>query len=264
MAPGEALALDHAPFDALLRRFVVGDRVDYAGLAKERSALDAYVRSLAGTPASELSSRGPRERMAFWLNAYNAITLQQVVANYPLTRLERTAADAPASSIRQIPSVWDVKHAVAGRSLSLNDIEHAVLRKEFRDARIHFGLNCASVGCPPLRPEAFAAERLDAQLDEQARAFVADSRRNRIEPGRVQLSRIFEWFGEDFGGEQAFDGTGANPAAVLRFLVAHATGKAREVLAQATPAEVSYLDYDWQLNDAASAAVDAAKLRSTK
>lgn len=239
---------DHGAFDALLRRHVHGAFVDYAALALEKDVLEAYVTTLAASSPAELEKLPRAERMAFWINAYNAFTLRAIVRHYPIQSSFLRSVAFPENSIRQIPDVWDEKHRVAGADLSLNEIEHSILRPQFRDARVHFAVNCASIGCPPLRAEAFVGDKLEEQLDQQTRAFLRDSERNQI-GDRVRLSQIFDWFGKDFGGEGAFEENGSAPAAVLKYLQPFATDEQRRILENTDPDDLSYLDYDWTLND---------------
>jgi hypothetical protein len=246
--PGLGLAADtpapfdhsHAAWDALLREHVVGGDLDYAALKADRKAFDAYLARLAAVTPEELSGWSREQRFAFWINAYNAFTVQKVIDHYPLKSIRdldgalsiRTVFDSEFIPLRRLhPKGKD-------DDLSLNDIEHAILRERFRDARVHTAINCASRSCPPLRAEAFVAERLDEQLDEQMRAFVADETRNRIEIGakEIALSEIFKWFSEDFER----DGGSVREYVALR--------APAEKAATVRAARIRYLDYDWQLN----------------
>jgi hypothetical protein len=210
----------HAPLDPLLQRYVDDDgRVAYRDLAQHDSAaLDAYLAALA---AADPSPWPPPEQIAFWVNAYNAHVLRGVLDGY---RAESFFGRMRFFSFYEFP--------VAGRSRSLDDIEHEILRKQFEEPRIHFALVCASTSCPKLRREAYRGPRLDAQLDEQARRFLDDPRRNRFGPGdAVALSSIFKWFGEDFD-----KAAGSVSAFVRRYRTVPATPR------------IEYLDYDWTLN----------------
>jgi hypothetical protein len=231
---------DHSAFDALLKKYVKGDRVDYAALKKGREPLDAYVGRLAALPAADLAAMPRADRFAFWIDAYNALTLQTIVDHYPI-RAGLALNPWPKNSIRQIDGAWTAQHTVASRSVSLDDIENKILRPEFKDPRVHAAINCASLGCPPLRAEAFTGEKLQAQLDDNFERFLADRRRNVIDPGGegLKISQIFDWFKDDFGGA----------AGVLDFLRKHAPEGVRAKLAGVKPAAIHYLDYDWTLND---------------
>lgn len=227
-----ARAFDHAPFDRILKDHVSEGRVDYAAL-KHDARLGSYLDALAAADVAALGTRN--EQLAFWINAYNAYTLKLIVDHYPV------------KSIRDIPhpeveSSWDLPLArVAGRQLSLNAIEHTILRGELKEPRIHYAVVCAAVSCPPLRTEAFVAERLDAQLRDQAERFLATWNRFDPQTRRAEISQIFKWFASDFGGE---------PASVLRALAPYAPARVQASLAaDADRWTVTYLDYDWALNE---------------
>lgn len=227
----------HAAFDALLARHVHGDVVDYAGLGADRAALQDYLATLARTDPDALDRAG---RMALWINAYNAFTLELVLRELP-----------GLESIKDIPSgrrwegrLWDV----GGTRYSLDQIEHEILRP-MGDARVHFAINCASQSCPALADEAYLPQTLDSQLDAAGRAFLADPERGlRFGDERglfgtshvLRLSRIFDWFEDDFER----DGTRLD--FVLRFAPERAVAYVRE---HRDDLDVEFLDYDWSLND---------------
>ena len=211
-------APSHAAFDALLRRYVSpSGAVDYRGLKTEHAALESYLQTLsADTPTDDWTRD---EALAYWINAYNAATLDLVLDNYPLASIKDLDGGNP----------WDVKRVRLGdKTYSLNGIENDVIRPRFREPRIHFAVNCAAKGCPPLRNEAYTAERLDAQLREQTREFLRDDAYNRVAGDRVTLSPIFDWYGADFGDVAAY---------VSRY---------RDDVA--ADSEVVYGTYDWSLN----------------
>lgn len=218
----------YAPLDRLLKARVKDGVVDYAGLAKEKKALDEYLKALA---AADLGPMGRDERLAFWINAYNAFTLKLVLENRPGLK-----------SIRDLEDPWKRKRwKVAGATYSLDAIENEVIRKRFAEPRIHFALVCAAVSCPPLRAEAYVADRLDEQLDDQARAFLRDPKRGfRRGAGKVYLSKLFDWYRKDFekGGATVVD-------FVLPFL---ADEDRRWVKANRDGLAVEFLPYDWSLN----------------
>ncbi|MBM4015995.1 MAG: DUF547 domain-containing protein [Planctomycetes bacterium] len=251
-APGDAAVapFDHADWDALLKQHGKGDRVDYAALKADRTALDAYCQRIAQFPADALAKLPRPAQMAFWINAYNAITLKTIIDHYPIKASGLSALRFPSSSIRQLDDPWGRKHTVAGAERSLDDLEHKILRAEWKDPRIHAAVNCASVGCPPLRLEAFTADQLEAQLDEQMRHFVADPERNTVDPARkkIELSSIFKWFGEDFGTQQK---GAAGERALLTFLEQWGPAEWKPFLATFDPDDVDFRDYDWTLNDVA-------------
>jgi Protein of unknown function, DUF547 len=214
-------------WDALLKQFVnMRHRVDYAGLKKYGAQrLNEYIVSL-GRPGS--LSLSPNEKKAQLINAYNAFTIQWVVENYPIKSIWST--DSPFTAAR---------HRLGGKMVSLNEIESQL--RAMGDPRIHAALVCAARSCPPLRREAYVASRLDDQLDENVREWLANPALNRFEPskGKAIISPIFEWYRKDFdsypGGLQGFLGKYAPPDVIKEL------GDKK--------LEVSYLTYDWGLND---------------
>jgi len=247
----EKLAFDHryAAWDALLKRHVVWlpgelqSRVKYADLARDKAALDAVLASWSALPADRFAAFSREQRMAFLINAYNGFTLALVLTRYP-------GLDSIKDLGSLLQSPWKKKFfSLLGQERHLDWIEHEELRARYRDPRIHAALVCASIGCPALRNEAFTAERLEAQLDDGLRRFLADSTRNRYANGRLEVSQIFKWFREDFEkGDQGFhrlDDLWARYAAVL------GRTAAEQARLKAGGVPLGYLDYDWKLNDAA-------------
>lgn len=236
---GNCSAFDHAhdAWTALLRRFVHDASVDYAGLkARGEPALDRYLDSLASVPLDCYASWTREQRLAFWINAYNAYTVRLILDHYPVTSI-RSIGWLPGSAfrIRFIPM-----DRLEGKELSLDDIEHGVIRLRFGDARVHFALVCASKGCPPLRTEAYRSADLGRQLDQQARAFINDPTKNRYDASErvLRLSSIFKWFGEDF--ERA-------AGSVRRFVARYGKGPMGRA-ARDPGVRIEFLDYDWSLN----------------
>lgn len=257
-ASGQAASeeFSHALYDQVLKEYVVDGRVDYARLKGNRSGLDRYVASLAELKPRIYEAWDGPTKIAFWINAYNAITLKVVLNRYPIRRsLSPGGLVFPADSIRQIPGAWDrITHPVMGRPMTLDEIEHGVLRKEFQEPRIHAALVCAAKGCPPLRSEAYEGERLEGQLEDQARRFLSDPAKLRIDRRErvVRLSPIFQWFGQDFlkvheppGG---FTGHADVERAVLVFVSRHVKSDDQSFL-KAGNYRVVYSGYDWSLNE---------------
>ena len=235
---GPALAFDHshAPLDQLLRAHVREGLVNYGSLSADRAQMDAYVGSLAAVDGTELAEFSREEAMAFWINAYNALTLKVILDHVPV------------GSIRDIDGAWDaIQHDVAGRSLTLNEIEHQILRKLYADARLHMVLVCAARSCPKLHDGAFTPSNLNQRLDEASVGFVSDERRNRFDRDRNELavSKIFEWYGSDFVGQYAAAGDGEDVHAAIRGFFATYL---EEPAASSSDVTVTYLDYDWSLN----------------
>ncbi|MFQ5538096.1 MAG: DUF547 domain-containing protein, partial [Gemmatimonadota bacterium] len=247
-APLRAQALpDPATFTAVLSEVVTPEGVRYTLLKRRRAGLDRYLELLARTPAGAVEKASKNERLAFWINAYNACMLRLVVDHYPirrnrglLSRLKNTVADRPANSVWQIEDVFTRPHcSVAGALRSQDEIEHQIIRP-MGDPRIHFAVNCAARSCPPLWPEAYAGPRLDAQLDRAVRALVRDPRHFRGDPARkvVRLNKVMDWFKEDFGGEEG----------LRTFLAPYAPPPAAALLRDPAT-RIEFFDYDWTLND---------------
>lgn len=235
----------------------VNDRgmVNYRGLKANSGDLDAFAASLSLVNPAEFDSWSDQQKIAFWINAYNALTLEAIIRNYPIESSLVRSIVYPKNSIRQIPGVWDnLRFVVAGREITLNEIEHGALRSRFNEPRIHVALVCAAMSCPPLRNEPYAPENLDRQLDDQARTFLHSLRDLRIDRGeaRVYLSPIFKWFGEDFiktyGTSDKFGGKSDAERAVLNFISRYVSEADRDFLLHARY-KIEYLDYDWSLNE---------------
>ena len=250
LARAQAFDASHAAWTALLKKHVLllrngqASQVRYAGFTADRAALKAYLDSLSAVSAASFDGWGKPQQMAFLINAYNAFTVELILTRYP--KLE---------SIKDLGSLfsspWKPKWIpLLGDKLSLDDIEHGRLRVRGRydDPRIHFAVNCASVGCPMLREEAYVGDRLDPQLDEQAQRFLADRTRNRYAGGRLEVSKIFDWYGEDF--RLGHKGITSLPAFLARHADALADAPAERERIRAQKAELGFLDYDWKLNDA--------------
>ncbi len=235
----------HRLWDALLKKHVVvldggrASQVDYAGMARERADLQRYLGSLSGVPQSQLEAWSRAEKMAFLINAYNAFTIEKVLMRYPAIESIRDFGKVFGNPFR------DEFFTLLGRKRSLNDIEHRLLRPVFREPRVHFGVNCASVGCPMLREEAYVGARLEAQLEDQAHRFLSDRKRNRYNErsGRLEVSRIFDWFSEDFEPRERYFAPYAG-------LLADSPQAGRIIAEGAAP--FAFLDYDWTLNDSRS------------
>ena len=248
----------HDDWDALLKKHVVvisggkASQIDYAGMAGDRARLKAYLESLAKVGDEKFGAWTKPEQMAFLINAYNAFMVEKVLTRYP-----------------NIRSVWDFGKlfgnpfkdrffTLLGRSSSLDRIEHELLRQPgvYDEPRVHFAVNCASVGCPMLREEAYAAERIDAQLEDQAQRFLSDRSRNRYDAakGALEVSKIFDWYKIDWSS--GYRGTGANARPIDslseyfgRYSGLLADDSAQQRLIAERKAGVRHLEYDWTLND---------------
>jgi hypothetical protein len=237
--PDSQVIVDHGRWGDLIGRHMVPgrdgiNRLDYGGIARgSRAELDGYVEELQAVPVSTLDRD---EQMAYWINLYNALTVQVVLDHHPVDSI-RDINISPGWFTR---GPWGAKLArVEGEALSLDDIEHRILRPIWQDARIHYAVNCASIGCPNLQPEPFAAGTLERLLEQGARDHVNHPRGARVENGRLVVSSIYHWFKDDFG---------ADDAGVIRHLRAYAEPELAEALQGVT--RIARHHYDWSLNDA--------------
>jgi hypothetical protein len=219
--------------------------VDYQSLQQNRQPLDNFHQLVATLSPAVYESWTENEQIAFWVNIYNSLTLEAIIDNYP------------TESIRDIPGVWKrLRFPVMGQELTLDEIEHEILRKQFDEARIHMGIVCASIGCPLLRREPFMGEKLEQQLDEQTLEFLAYERNFKIDKdeNKVYLSSIFKWFGEDFESQYAAQDqfTGRDKErAVLNFVSQYLDPQNQTYLTQGEY-QIGYSNYDWSLNDTSS------------
>jgi hypothetical protein len=228
-APAESF--DHGAFDALLRRHVVDGRVDYDAFAAS-TEFAGYLDALRKADPARL---GDAERLAFWINAYNAYTVRLINRHGERESIRKIGV--PGGPWREPIA------AVGGRTYHLDHVEHEIVRKQWREPRIHFALVCAAIGCPPLRSEAYTGAKLEAQLDDQARAFLLRSpERNRVDAASatVYASPIYaKWYREDFG---------STDAAIGEFLARYYPPGPERQLLQSGRFKLVETDYDWTLN----------------
>ncbi|MCR9257905.1 MAG: DUF547 domain-containing protein [Alphaproteobacteria bacterium] len=236
--PASALTVDHSLWDGWLARYVV-DRpgvnlVRYGDVGPDgKDQLAGYLATLASVPVGDLARP---EQYAYWINLYNALTVQVILDHYPVA----TIKDIDTSPGLFADGPWGQELIeVSGEPLTLNDIEHRILRPIWGDARIHYAVNCAAVGCPDLQPRAFTADLLETMLDAAARDFVNDPRGVAIEDGDLVVSSIYDWFYEDFG---------QSDADLLAHLTRYAAPALKEELAGR--AAIDRAHYDWGLNAA--------------
>ncbi len=245
---------DYDRYGDLLRSHLSGPRVDYAALVEHRQALDDVVEEFGGVSSATLESWSRPQRLAYWINAYNLFTLRAIVDHYPIEGSWLSLH--PSDSIRQIDGVWDeLLWRAGGREVTLDQIEHEIVRPTFTEPRIHFAVNCASLGCPPLAAEPYLPTRLDAQLDAAAVGYLASPHGLRVSGSTLMVTRIFDWYGEDFV-EQFADQPAARRSDKERAIlavIARYGPPAAGTLATSDAASLGYLDYDWSLNDTATA-----------
>ncbi|PHK98805.1 hypothetical protein CGL56_10100 [Neolewinella marina] len=213
-----SFAPSHAIWNELLQRHVsAGGKVDYRGLLEHRDRLETYLDLLAKDAPDARWTR--EERLAYWINAYNAFTIQLILNNWPV------------KSIRDLDEPWDRKFIkLEGKAYSLNQIEHEIIRPEFREPRIHFALVCAALSCPPLANQAYTPANLERMLEERTRSFINDEKFNVTQEAVVRVSPLFDWYADDFGDPKTF---------LNRYLVIDIPPRK----------ELHFLDYDWELND---------------
>ena len=229
--------------------------VNYKALKTNRKQLDAFASSLAKLDLGSFEKWSDKRKIAFWINAYNALTLMAIVDHYPIKASLFKSVLYPKNSIRQISGVWtDLQFPVMSRKMTLDEIEHQVLRAKFNEPRIHVALVCAAMGCPILRNEPYTGDKLDAQLKDQSAGFVKDSQKFRIDrnTSTVYLSSIFKWFGEDFvksyGTKDKFGDLDDTQKAVLNFVSRFLNPSDKAYLAKGG-FSLEYLKYDWSLNE---------------
>jgi hypothetical protein len=239
----------HKAWDALVKKHVVlisgskASQMNYAAMAKDRAALKAYLESLSRVSEAEFNAWPKAQRMAFLINAYNAFTVEKILTRYP-----------------DIKSIWDFGKVFGnpfgdkffklfGRDFTLDGVEHETLRKPgaYDEPRVHYAVNCASIGCPMLREEAFTAERLERQLEEQAVRFLSDRTRNRAAEGKLEVSMIFRWFREDW--ESGYQGIGSREQYFGKYARLLSDDPGQQKLVAEGKAPISNLEYDWTLND---------------
>jgi len=257
-ATAQSFDHSHAAWSALLKKHVVlvdggkASQTRYTGFQQDRALLKGYLDALSKVTQAEFDGWSKAQRMAFLINAYNAFTVEKILTRYP-----------------KINSIWDFGKVFGNpfkdrfftlfdREFTLDGIEHETLRKPgaYDEPRVHFAVNCASIGCPMLREEAYVAGRLDVQLEEQARRFLSDRSRNHFNSGtgRLEVSRIFDWFKEDWtSGYRGFEGKSAPVRSREQYFSGYAALLAddpqnRKAI-EGQQAELRFLDYDWTLND---------------
>ncbi|WP_345268041.1 DUF547 domain-containing protein [Nibrella viscosa] len=225
------LVVDHSGWNRLLKEHV-DERglVDYKGFKKDEKELKKYLDLLSKNPPSDKWSQD--EQMAYWINAYNAYTVQLILDHYPVSSIKDIGSKI---KIPFVNTPWDIKFIeIGGQKYDLNNIEHGILRRKFNDPRIHFVLVCAAVSCPRLRNEAYTADKLDRQMDEQGRDFLNNPARNDIKKGEASLSKLFDWYKMDWNK----DGK-----SVAYWVNRYANTKIDK------NTRIAYQDYNWSLNE---------------
>jgi len=222
--------VSHEKWDQLLKKHV-NDKgmVNYKGFIADSTALNNYLDILsANHPNNKNWSKD--EALAYWINAYNAFTIQLIIRNYPVESIKDIAGGIPF-----VNTPWDVKFIqIEDETYDLNNIEHSIIRKEFNEPKIHFALVCAAISCPKLRNEAYTAEKLDAQLEDQTRSFFNNPKKNQIGKDKIVVSKLLKWYWGDFS-DVAEDR--------VSYVNRYASTKAN------SDAEVDFMEYNWALNE---------------
>ncbi len=235
----------HEALGRILARIVTPQGVDYKTLKSKRAALDGYLKSIGSVTPEDLQAFSPNQRLAFWINAYNARVLQSVIDAYPV------------ASVQEIPGMFKEKtFEVAGTQMTLDQLENEIIRKRFKEARVHFALNCAAKSCPPLQGHPFVGATLDKDLEAAARRFLSLPTGIQFdrEKRMLKISKIFEWFGSDF--IEHYMPAHKDPKrsdaenAVLGFIATRAPSPIAAVLREREAFTLGYLEYDWALNEA--------------
>lgn len=233
--PASRIVVDHTAWAGLLSRYVKTapdgiDRFDYAHVTPaDKALLKSYLKALQGVDPARLN---PSEQHAYWIDFYNALTVETILEHYPV----KSILDISSGFLSFGP--WDMELVTAaGRKLSLNNIEHDILRADWHDPRVHYTLNCASLGCPNLQPVPYTGHDLDAQLDAAARAFVNHPRGAAVRHGRLIVSKIYQWYAKDFGGTNE---------AIIAHIRRYAAPGLADGLAQVS--HIARYQYDWTLN----------------
>lgn len=237
--PDSSITVDHTPWDQFLKTYIIKgsdgiNRVAYGKLTEaDRIALARYIDKLTKIPVSKLSRS---EQLPYWINLYNALTVQVILEHYPVKSIQ----DIDISPGFFVSGPWDKKLVhIEGKAVSLNDIEHRILRPIWKDPRIHYAVNCASIGCPNLRDDAFTRKNTETLFENGAHDYINHPRGVKIEEDGLTVSSIYMWFSEDFGGTDA---------SIISHLKQYATPVLREKLNRFT--RISDHHYDWSLNDA--------------
>lgn len=226
----QSYPVSHEIWNELLQKHVTEQGVvNYKGFQKDSAQFNEYLKILSTSHPND-SNWNENQRLAYWINAYNAFTVRIVMRNYPTPGIKEIKNGIPF-----VNTVWDIKFIkIEDQIYDLNNIEHGIVRPRFEEPRIHFALNCASISCPRLRNEAFTPERLDEQLTDNARYFLSNPIKNKLGVERSEISKIFQWYGGDFRkGENT----------VRKFIDKYSDIKIT------ADTEIDHLKYDWRLND---------------
>jgi len=249
----------YATYNSLLNRYVKDARVNYEGFISSMAEFETFLRALGSVDEDDFESWREEQKLAFWINAYNAFTIKAIIDHYPIKRSFSLVGIfyAPSNSILQIKGVWTkLQFRAAGRMVTLDEIEHQILRKKFNEPRIHMAINCASVSCPDLSNEAYTADKLEEQLAYASASFVNNPDKGvyvNEQRGEVKFSKIFKWFGDDFianyGGSKLFNSYSLKENAVLNFASDYLESQQTKEYLMSNKLKIGDLGYDWHLNE---------------
>ncbi len=257
--PKDGISLDktHALFSAQLEKYVTDGGVNYREWKLHTEPLKAYLHALSRIDKNEYQKLSQNEKLVFWINAYNAYTIKLVLDHYPI---RGTKTYYPASSIRQVDGFWeDNSIELAGRKVTLESMEHDILRRDFLEPRTHFAVVCAAKGCAPINKMAYSAEHLDEQLDNAAKAFLSNPKNVKIdfEKKTIDVSSLFKWFPLDFANAVGL-GKRFPPPTDDEIVAAYILSKVPEAAAknfgpdESKGFKITYREYDWGLNDSSA------------
>jgi hypothetical protein len=253
----ETFDQEHFLLTKVLGEYVSNGLVNYRALQANQATLKQYLQELASIDPEAYKKWTRQQKLALWINAYNAFTIRGILDHYPIEHswLADPLGDYPDNSIRQIRGIWDdMTWTVMGEKYTLNHMEHEIMRRELADTRIHFVLVCASKGCPYLENKAFEASDLDERLEQAGINYIYKSRKLRIDRKNkvVRLPQIFKWFDEDFEEgtqyKQLFKDRSSMEAGILSWVYRYANKEDRGFL-ENNALQIAYLYYDWALNE---------------
>ncbi len=230
---------NHTKFNQVLQKYVkagpISTLFQYRKLKEDNQNFIVYLNELEAVSKEEFKKFTNDQKLAFWINAYNAYTIKLIIDNYPVETIKDIK---PNGFFSAFSSPWKIKFIkLMGRELTLDNIEHDIIRKDFSEPRIHFAVNCASMGCPSLRNEAFVASKLEAQLEDSALKFVSNTKKNRVDSKKktVYLSKIFKWYGADFDKKHG---------GYIKYFA-----KTHPIKPNLKNYDVKWTDYGWNLNE---------------
>ena len=248
---------NHTIFNKLLQENVKDTKVKYQGFIDSVEFVN-YLESLNNISPDDFNTWTDSQKIAFWINAYNAFTIKAIIDHYPIQRSFTLVGIfyAPKNSILQIPGVWKkLQFQAVGQNITLDHIEHGILRKEFNEPRIHAAINCASISCPDLRNEAYISDKIDKQLDDSSKNFVNSKTKGVLidkNKNKIKVSKIFKWFGDDFFSnyhKQEFNDKSDKQNGTLGFIYKYINDDEKIFLLNSNY-KLKYMSYDWSLNEA--------------